>query len=404
VCRAHFYLINIKDMYMKMKLTILATFILGLPVIALADPAATDAAKPAVPTLGDVLGASNISLTGYIDATYSYFDKGPNYLTLTGDLAEPQRQFDYRKNSFVLNQAAITASYLPSSGFGGLINLIAGSDGKVLRSGELTNAFTSYTGSPFDVYQAYGQYAQGPLTLMAGKFATLAGAETVNPTTDTTISRSMLFFNLEPLSHTGVRGAYATGPVTITAGVNNGWNYTSAPLNFATEKNISGKTLELGISANPMKMLSLSGAIYTGDAPSSQGAGRLDLYDVVATITATDSLSFVVNGDYKELQNNTATGGSTKAYGIAGYVNYAITPEWALTVRGEYLDDKDGWLTGQSGDKLTEGTLAVNYLPSKNVILKGEYRYDHSSDVALFDTNVTSKDQNSFELEAIYKF
>src|ERR1700690_181592 len=207
---------------MKKHLSLLAAALSCLPILAHADDAppaaapapaaapspaaapAPEAPKPAAPTLSDVLGASNIPLTGYVDATYTYFNKGvPIFL---GSSAEPERQFDYRKNSFVLNQAAITASYLPSSGFGGLVNLIAGSDGRVLRNSELSGSTTS---SDFDVYQAYAQYASGPLSVMAGKFATLAGAETVNPTTDTTISRSLLFYNLEPLSHTGVRAAYA---------------------------------------------------------------------------------------------------------------------------------------------------------------------------------------------------
>ncbi|MGA7178352.1 MAG: outer membrane beta-barrel protein [Thiobacillaceae bacterium] len=395
---------------MNKQLSLLVAVLAGFPIVTQADEApatpaaAAPAAAPAAPTLGAVLGASNISLTGYVDATYTYFDKG----VPGGGSYEPERQFDYRKNSFVLNQAAITASYLPASGFGGLVNLIAGSDGKVLRNSEITDGGS--TDSQFDLYQAYGQYATGPITLMAGKFATLAGAETVNPTTDTVISRSLLFYNLEPLSHTGVRASYAASMVTLTAGVNNGWNYTSAPMDTNTGKTINSKTVELGISASPTKMFSISGAIYTGDAPlagvpSGSGHGRKDLYDLVATINATDALSFVINGDYVTQDDFTATGGSVSAYGIAGYVNYAINPEWSVTLRGEYLDDKDGALTGNypNSNKLKEGTLALNYTPAKNVILKGEYRHD-TSDVALFDTNGTSKSQNSVELEAIYKF
>ena len=41
--------------------------------------------------------------------------------------------------------------------------------------------------------QAYVQYATGSWTFIGGKFVTLAGAETINPTTDTNFSRSILF-------------------------------------------------------------------------------------------------------------------------------------------------------------------------------------------------------------------
>ncbi len=384
-----------------------------------ATPAFADTAKPAAPTLADVLNASGITLTGYVDATYTYFNEsGPS----GGN--EPTRQFDYRKNSFVLNQAAITASYLPSSGFGALVNLIAGSDGKVLRNSEFPNTANAYPGSstaptntPLDVYQAYAQYAGGPFTVMAGKFATLAGAETVNPTTDTTVSRSLLFYGLEPLSHTGVRAVYTGGMGSVTVGLNNGWNYTSAPsYNNGAESKTVGKTIELGASISPSKMFSLAGAIYTGDAATggAGGKGRLTLYDVVATINATDALTFVINGDYKKLDNFTGSNSAT-AKGIAAYATYAFTPEWSATVRGEYVKDEYGlaygigagtspyYVNGGTSNTVKEGTLAVNYTPTAHVILRGEVRRD-SSDQPLFGYSTTSKDQTSVALEAIYKF
>jgi predicted porin len=383
----------------KLPYLLILSGLISVPAFADDAPAAP-AAKPAAPTLSDVLGASNISMTGYVDATYTYFNKD----VPAGSLGEPLRQFDYRKNSFVLNQAAITASYLPTSGFGGLVNLIAGSDGKVLRNSELSPGDTP-TNSQFDVYQAYAQYANGPLSVMAGKFATLAGAEVANPTANTTISRSILYFDLEPLSHTGLRAAYAGSAATVTAGVNNGWNYTSAPKDVINGGTISGKTLELGISATPSKMFSLSGDIYSGQAPSANGHGRRDLYDLVATINATDALSFVANMDYLDQKNNTATGDSTKAYGIAAYVNYAFNDQWSLTLRGEYLKDKDGMLTTIPGNKLKEATLDLNYNPTKNATLRAEVRHDSSSSGdPIFDNPVTATSQTSLALEALYKF
>ena len=175
-------------------------------------------AATATPSLGAVLAATpGLSITGYVSAGYAHFD------TTTPGL----RQFDTKQNSFSLNQAAMTLSYLPTSGAGGLVNVIAGSDAKILRNAEL---FGSTTNSQFDILQAYAQYATGPLTFMAGKFVTLAGAETINPTTDTNISRSLLFTYLIPLEHTGVRATYApSSSLMLTAGLNNGWNYSSSP-------------------------------------------------------------------------------------------------------------------------------------------------------------------------------
>ncbi len=352
----------------------------------------------------DAAPASPFSLSGYVDATYTSFNKNENtaYAGSSTINAEPQRQFDYRKDSLVLNQAAITVSYLPTTGFGGLVNVIAGSDARVLRNTEVSSGNTSSSG--LDIYQGYGQYANGPYSVLAGKFATLAGAETVNPTTNTTISRSMLFYDLEPLSHTGLRAAYAGSAATVTVGINNGWNYTGSPKIFSGSS-ISGKTMELGISATPSKMYSFSGAVYSGEAPSGNGHGTKNLYDLVATINATDALSFVLNYDYVTQKNNTGTGGTSKADGLAAYVNYTFNDQWSLTGRGEFLQDKDGALTGTTGNKLKEFTLALNYSPLKSTTLRAEVRQDKSSSNGpIFDTGMTATSQTSIELEGIYKF
>jgi hypothetical protein len=347
-----------------------------------ADPA------PAAPTLSQVLGASGITATGYVDASYS------NFNTDGGQL----RQFDTRHNSFVMNQAALTVSYLPASGAGAMVNLIAGSDAKILRNSELFSE--GGTGSQFDVFQAYGQYAIGSLALQAGKFATLAGAETVNVTTNSNISRSLLFTNLEPLSHTGVRAVYTVNDaLTLTGGVNNGWNYTSAP------SGIDSKTIELGASGTAGKMFSYAAAFYTGQAPtgSPSGEGRLSLVDLVGTFNATDALSFVLNLDYKKQNDLTGTTDAT-AKGGALYVNYALNDEWSLTARGEYIKDSDGLITGLSDNTLNEGTIGVNYSPMKNATLRAELRRDHSKMAYFTDGSDVKKNQSSVGLEAIYKF
>jgi len=60
------------------------------------------------------------------------------------------------------------------------------------------------------------QYAAGPVTVIAGKFVTLAGAEVIAPTRQhELIPRSLLFTNLEPLTHTGIRLTVA--PVEVVS-------------------------------------------------------------------------------------------------------------------------------------------------------------------------------------------
>jgi hypothetical protein len=69
------------------------------------------AAKPAVPSVSDILDASGITATGYVDVTASY-----QHVQSTNT--------DY--NTFALQQAGFTISKLPTAGFGALVNVLAG--------------------------------------------------------------------------------------------------------------------------------------------------------------------------------------------------------------------------------------------------------------------------------------
>ena len=360
-------------------------------VVLAADPPA----KPAVPTLDQVLEASGVSLGGYIDTAYSHLSGTGLFTSGTAN-----RVFDTEPNSFNLHQAAITVAKQPKEGFGGLVNLTAGSDARVIH------AFGATTESQFDVTQAYAQYAAGPLTVIAGKFVTNAGAELINSTMDVNYSRSILFGYAIPFTHTGLRAMYAVNDkLSVMGGVNNGWD--------AVKDTNKQKTLELGLLATPMKSLTIAAGFHAGSErvgglTATGPEGTRNLLDLVATYTATDKLSFTLNHDYATQDNFTSlVDGSTikaKWSGLAGYVNYLLSDTWRLSVRGEYFDDKDGYRTGVI-QKWKEGTVTLAYLPAKNMEIRGEVRGDRS-DVASFmkPDGTASKSQSSYGLEAIYKF
>src|SRR6266702_6347678 len=230
----------------------------------LAAPAAADPAKPAPVTLAGVLDASGITETGYVAASY-YHSNG--YST--------DHQFDNKHDSFQLDQAALTLAYQPKEGFGALVNIAAGEDMKILNAAEGSNPNT------FDVVQAFVQYATGPLTVIGGKYVTLAGAEVIAPTGNSNFSRSLLFF-AEPLTHTGIRATYAVSDtLNVVAGVNNGWNYTS-------HVTYGSKTGEVGAAWTPNKIFALTAQAYVGKDPSLDA--QRTLIDAVATYNATDAL------------------------------------------------------------------------------------------------------------------
>src|SRR5882724_11676535 len=158
--------------------------------------AATAADAPPAPSLAAVLESSGITATGYVEAGAEYISTIPSY-----------RVFDVEHSAFSLHQAALNLGYQPTEGFGAFVNITMGNDAQLIHSAG-SNVLGS-DGSSFDVTQAFVQYAGGPVTVIAGKYVTLAGAEVINSTADTNFSRSLLFGFAIPFGHTGVRATIA---------------------------------------------------------------------------------------------------------------------------------------------------------------------------------------------------
>lgn len=403
------------------------TAIAGLAAAALlAAPTAVMAQAPAEGKPGESQSPTifRLDVSGYVDVGYTHLSgQGAFNTTPTGPgvtLGGPNRVFDFDRNALNLHQAAVTLAKQPKEGFGGLLNAIVGKDPDVFAAyktnpsnGTGCNLATGLTATGtcnedhWDITQAFLQYAVGSFTIMGGKYVTLAGAEVIDSRANPNYSHSILFGYAIPFTHTGARVSYAaTDTFTLMGGVNNGWD-TLNDTNGA-------KTLELGVLFSPTKTFTLGAQGYTGKERvgglvNLGPEGTRNLIDLVATFIATDKLTFIVNYDYAT-QENTATvtpNGVSKSkwQGWAGYANYQINKQWRTSLRAEYFDDQDGYRTGVI-QKWKEATLTVGYSPIKDLELRAEVRGDRSNVPAFIDSNriTASKSQNSFGLQAVYKF
>ncbi|MGA7750405.1 MAG: outer membrane beta-barrel protein, partial [Gallionella sp.] len=307
----------------------------SLILAALAAPGvamAADAA-PAAPTLSSVLDASGVSLSGDMDISYSKLSGTGQFAgTTTND-----RVFDYAHNSFTVQALDVTVAKLPAEGFGGLADLTLGKDASTIASYG-TNLPANQS---FDITQAYGQYATGNWTTIAGKFNTLAGQEVIKASGNTNFSRSILFGYAIPFTHTGVRTTYkVSDAVSLIAGLNNGWD-------SAADQN-SQKTIELGAALNPAKSFALTAQVYSGAEYStvSLATGTRTLLDLVGTYTVSDSLNFVLNYDNGSQDDAVTVGSKAKSDGFSFYANYQINDPWRVSARVENFKDTDGYRTG----------------------------------------------------------
>ncbi|MGH8297937.1 MAG: outer membrane beta-barrel protein [Steroidobacteraceae bacterium] len=362
--------------------------IAALVAAAGAAPAGALAADSPATTVSQILADSGITESGYVAASY-YDSSGQN----------TYHQFDTSHDTFQLDQAGLQLAYQPKSGFGAVVDVIAGADAKIVNAAESAAASSS---DAFDILQGYAQYVTGPLTIQGGKFTTLAGAEDVAPTSNTNFSRSLLYF-AEPMTHTGVRATYAvTGTLSLIVGVNNGWNYTKV--------DYGSKTGELGVAFNPDKYFSLTAQMYAGKDPAY--AAQRTFFDTVATFNATSALSFVVSYDWGKQETTAATpaaltGGDWD--GVAGYINYQLSSRWRMSLRGEYLDDKDGTtLVTGTCQALKEGTVTLGYDPVASFELRIEGRYDTSNVPTFIEAETPviryGSGQSEVALQGVYKF
>ncbi|MBU6468044.1 MAG: outer membrane beta-barrel protein [Betaproteobacteria bacterium] len=381
-------------MKFKKSLLALASVAALLPAgLAYADDAKPADAKPAGPTISDVLTNSGIDMKGYFDASYIGSNKTPN---------SSIQVFNQDKNSFALHQFGITFSKTPKEGFGALLNLTAGRDAQTISS-------YGASSQSVDVTQGYIQYAKGAYTLIGGKFTTLAGAEVIDSSANTNITRSILFGKI-PFTHTGLRLTDALSDSTnLIVGVNNGWDQV-------TDTNTQ-KTVELGLTTAFTKDTSLAISGYSGaensfpnagyaygtaNAPSIP-SGTRNLIDAVFTTNITPSLTFILNGDYVSQDNVPGVNGKATYSGFAGYLNYQISDFYRVSFRAEEVRDDSGLATGATtpgANNVREFTLTAGYAPVKNVEIRAEGRYDHS-DLAVYSGG---NNMTTFGLQGIYKF
>jgi len=378
------------------------------PILADAAPAPAPAdAKPKGPTLGEILGNSAIDVRGYLDASYISHSQTPNTSV---------QVFDTNKNSFNVHQVGFTISSTPKEGFGGVLNLTAGSDAGIFCSYGAcgTSGTTAGTGGNFDVTQAYAQYASGIWTFIGGKFITLAGAEVLDSSADTNITRSILYGKI-PFTHTGFRATAALSDSTsLIMGLNNGWDQVN-------DMNTS-KTVELGLTTAFTKDTSLAIAIYSGAEPMQPtttsmvatavpGAvnGTRTLVDVVFTSNLSDTTTFILNGDHVS-QESVYGVGTEKYWGLAAYLNHQLSEKYRVSLRAEELKDDSGVAIANVGtppgsNTLKEVTLTLGYAPVKNFELRGEARSDHADKgVFLNSIMVPQSSMLTLGVQGIYKF
>ncbi len=258
------------------------------PVLGQAPPEpAAQAAAPATPAPW----YAQISVNGLVSASY------------VGNVNSPPsgtnqfRVFDTRSGTFALDVAELVVQRSASSpGDAGFrVDLTFGSlIPKVTAAAGLFRDENGVAGS-FDLQQAYFSYiapAGRGLRIDAGKFATYLGYEVIEGYDgyNDNHSHSFLFGYAQPITHTGLRLAYAfSGVFSTQVFVVNGWDN-------AVDNN-TGKSIGAQLALTPSPRLSASLSYMGGPEQANENSNVRHALDVVATFKATPFLSLAVNYD-----------------------------------------------------------------------------------------------------------
>lgn len=368
---------------------------------------------------------------------------------ITGNIHDPDsrqnfgRVFDDRSNEPLLNQATVTVerALAPEPGkydFGFKIQGGYGSDGRFINTlGTLENV-THDILMPY-ITEAYLNFhapvaTEGGLDFKLGQFATILGAETIDPRTNVFYSHNYIFNFGLPLQHLGGLLTFHMLPALdlyggVTRGTNTSVYDNNGRLGFLAGiglNNLLNNKLTILVathigSENPRES-------YGSAAFSSMPGNVVDPEDVrvfldgVATYKATDKLTSISELNYVYDQ-----GFNTDFFGGSETIAYAINDKLTVSFRGECVHDSDGFYVAQFGafddftnaerggiplDKSTvfgvrntyfEGTLGVQVKPVKFLTIRPEVRYDYATKRRAFDDG-DHKYSVTFAADAIISF
>jgi Putative beta-barrel porin-2, OmpL-like. bbp2 len=399
----------------------------GMGTDQLENPTPTPPAPAAAPTEGPLmLGLDKIGVGktmeswglnayGYIEGGYLYDLTTPNDQTpgktAPGDdilFAGPY------KNALMLNQIdlAIERAIDASKGnwdIGFKVEFGYGRDDYYTHSNGILDQSNKSGGvdgpdDQPDLLQAYLTFAipvGNGITVQAGKFESVLGVESINPSLNIFYTHSYEFTYGSPFTLTGVLGKYTftdsanETSTTITAGITRSWNQT-----LYNDNGDPDGLLEMSVVTGD---LTYGANVYFGPmgvlpyGPSDDTDWWI-IPEANVTYKATDAFTLAGDFLYGEAPHlpvpnvPTSQQSGFNWFSLALYATYAFDPHVSAGLRLEYYHDGHGVTTGVGGSDVNyfEATtgLQIHPLPGDEIFgsltFRPELRFDEA-DAAVFD-------------------
>jgi len=376
---------------------------------AVEAPRAVETPAPAPqisPAMAELL--SHTTFSGYLSTSYFFNFNNPSNDINTG------RSFDNKSDEFSLNKLHLTldnpVEYSSENWDAGFhTDVIFGEDAPLLQSAGLS------LGNQGDLEEAnftVNVPIGNGLKVSAGKWATYMGVEVIEETLNPNWSEGNQFLFVENFTHLGVGLEYKWCDWLETkARITNGWD--------VVKDNNNAKSFMGAIVVTPDEDTLLALVPYGGPEQSqaattgSASAWRSGL-NFVGSRAITSELKAYLQLDYGHENENTALADPTNDadwYAAGIWLTYQCCEKVGVAFRADYFNDPDGARTSgapftapfpaNTGQELTSFTFTVNYLPLKNVQVRPEIRWDHST---LDDAFANDRDQVTVGCGAAFLF
>ena len=349
-------------------------------------------AKVTETTLGFI---GKTELSGFVSASYTYNFNDPAGRTNTG------RGFGTRANEFMLNKFVLSLEKpVEYNAFdweaGYSAKLFFGQDAKFTQ----TDLSLGEAGDLFEANVTVNIPVGNGMKVTLGKYGTPLGYEASFTEENANWSGGNQWALIEPFTHTGLRLTYALSELwEVELFVNNGWDRVA--------DNNNARSFMGHITYTPRDATTISIAGFGGPEQDDDSEHWLRGVNLYLEQKLTPRLKTALQLDYgAEAEDGTDLVAEWLAAGL--WFIYEPSKKWSAALRGDYLNDKAGWITSgtlnfpdNEGMELYSLTLTVNFKPVEPLRIAPEIRWDYSTLKDAFDGH---NDQVTIGLGAAYSF
>ena len=346
------------------------------------------------------------TISGFVDVYYRYNFSNPksefgtfnNYTSFTNS----QNSFELGMASLKLEHAMGKVGFVADLGFGKRAAEFSYNERITTATVSIPEPLDLPTdvesnvvqNNEFAIKQVYVTYApKDNIKLTAGSWATHVGYELVDAPLNRNYSMSYMF-SYGPFFHTGVKADITAGKSGFMIGLANPTDFKSA--SFTQKFGIA----QYSYGGDKVKLY----LNYVGG--NVGGMQKQKQIDAVITGAISDKFSIGYNGT---VQSNKFKGSNGKYdddaltwWGSALYLNVDPSSTFGLTLRGEYVDNKDEYFSLPTS--IFETTLSLNFKVGGLTIIP-ELRLDSGKEEAFIKNDGTAtKSTVSGLLAAVYKF